>query len=76
MDQLSAGILSVVITALATYFGGNLFFDSSLPIADALKTALLTMHVRFMFFMMFGVAIYSALRRGTAWMSRSRHNHQ
>ncbi|NVL49833.1 hypothetical protein F2S72_08785 [Pseudomonas syringae pv. actinidiae] len=70
MDQLSAALLSVVITALATYFGGNLFFDSSLPIAATLKAGLVTWHVRFMFFFIFGIAIYSVLRRGTVWITR------
>lgn len=70
MDQLSAVLLSVVITALATYFGGNLFFDSSLPIAATLKAGLVTWHVRFMFFFIFGIAIYSVLRRGSVWITR------
>lgn len=61
MDRFTATIMSVVVAALATYFGGNAFFDSSLPIAVALKNALVTMHVRWVFFFVFAGVCYVVL---------------
>nr|CEK42218.1 hypothetical protein PQBR57_0265 [Pseudomonas fluorescens SBW25] len=69
MDQVTASILSLIVAALVTYFGGNAFFDSNLSIAATLKAGLVTMHVRFVFFFVVAFSCYIALSWATAAMT-------
>lgn len=74
MDRLSLLFLSVVITGLATYFGGNAFFDSTHPLATVLKEYQLTMHVRWASFFVLMIISFVPLNLVSNAMDRKRND--
>jgi hypothetical protein len=61
MDKITAIILSLIIAGIATYVGGNAFFESSFPLAMKLRTAQLTMQVYWVAFFVIGGLSFLAL---------------